>query len=369
MKILHSSDKIFRKNSIERKVIVGKPLQFNENPYQTSLISGLTSLGVELVDSGLDSILKSHLTGEKIFDVVHLDWLHLYYQSRHSVTSKLRFLSFVSKLFLLKLKGVKCVWTAHNISHHDNKFPLVDALMTQFIAKFSDGIIAHCEFAKQQIIQKCNLKNSSKVSVIPHGNYIDCYDNTISAAAARAVLGISKDSLTLLFMGIIRPNKGIYDLIDAFEAVDNSKLHLIVAGKPYPGEEKIIESRLSQHLNTTFVPEYVPDDKIQLYMNAADVVVFPYKSILTSGAVVLAMSYGRACIAPRLGCMAETIDDGLGGYLYDPDDSQGLEEVLKKVVNCHDQLAEMGLHNRQKSALWNWDVIAQMTLEVYQRCL
>ena len=348
---------------------VGKPAQFNENPYQQKLLCGLQTLRVSVVHSSFNDIVNACLKEKIDFDIIHFDWLHLYYQSRNPFTSSLRLLSFIRKWYLLRSKGVRFVWTAHNLSRHDNTIPLLDTLMTTFVARRSDAIIAHCEVAKQKIIQQFNLQNPNKVHVIPHGNYIDCYENIVSASEARADLGISQDTLTLLFMGIIRPNKGIYELIDAFEAINNPKLHLIVAGKPYPHEEEKIATRLKQHSNTTFVPEYVPDDQIQRYVNAADVVVFPYKNILTSGAVILAMSYGRACIVPQLGCMGETINDGLGGFLYDPEKSEGLKEAIERAIEHHFKLAEMGAYNYQKAEQSNWNVVARQTLEVYQSFL
>ena len=64
---------------------------------------------------------------------------------------------------------------------------------------------------------------------------------------------------------------------------------------------------------------FVPDDELQVYLRAADVVATPFLEILTSGSVLLAMSFERAVIAPRRGCVAETVGDD-GGILYDADD-------------------------------------------------
>ena len=79
-------------------------------------------------------------------------------------------------------------------------------------------------------------------------------------------------------------------------------------------------------------------------MNACDVVVFPYRDTLTSGAVVLAMSFARACIAPRRGCLAALLDRA-GGFLYDPDRSRWPRQRLAAGHRSRDQLPEMGRHN------------------------
>lgn len=353
-------------NIKELSFTVGKPPQFAENPYQENLIRGLEGKGIHCLRENLNYLLLAQLRNNNKIDIIHLDWLHPYYKSRNRFTSTIRCLSFINKISLLKLQGSKLVWTAHNLTSHSGSNPVLDRLVSSFVVKTADAIIAHCEAAKEQIILDFKLKNPEKVYVIPHGNYIDCYPNTTSAQAARSQLGIAPDAVTLLFMGIIRPNKGIYDLINAVEALGDSRLHLLVVGKPYPGEAEHIRQRLSQLPSTTFIPEYVPNDKIQLYMNAADVVAFPYKNILTSGAVILAMSYGRACIAPRLGCMAETLENSRGAFLYDSKNPEGLKEAIQKALDASASLAAMGAYNRKQADRWNWNAIAQMTLEVYQ---
>jgi beta-1,4-mannosyltransferase len=367
---LHECIEDIRGRSSESKprIVLGKPTQFAENPYQDNLITHLKALEVSVNQGTLKDFLLANSEGKESPNVIHLHWLHLYYQSRSYLTSILRIGFFAYKLIRLKISGAKLAWTVHNLSSHDNKRPNLDLFINIFVAHLSDVMFVHCELAKEKASQKFRVGNKSKIHVIPHGNYIGCYENTINPQESRAALSIPKESITLLFMGTIRPNKGIYDLINAFETLNHSKLHLIVAGKPYPGQEDIIRERLQGRSNTTFIPEYVPDDEIQNYMNAADVVVFPYKDILTSGAVVLAMSYGRACIAPGIGCMGETIDDGLGGFLYDPKDPEGLMKALQKTIQQHHQLPAMGAHNLLKAKQWSWESIAQKTLCAYQQC-
>jgi len=47
--------------------------------------------------------------------------------------------------------------------------------------------------------------------------------------------------------------------------------------------------------------DFIPDNDIQIYMNAADIIVLPYLDILNSGVAILAMSFGKPVIAPRTG--------------------------------------------------------------------
>src|SRR5690606_40109602 len=104
---------------------------------------------------------------------------------------------------------------------------------------------------------------------------------------------------------------------------------LVIAGAPLNAqvEKDVRDAATSQHVHLH--PHFVPDAEIQVYMNAADAVVLPYHDVLTSGAVVLAMSFGKACIAARIGCIPDMLDDA-GAILYDPDRSDGRREALKQ---------------------------------------
>jgi glycosyltransferase involved in cell wall biosynthesis len=107
----------------------------------------------------------------------------------------------------------------------------------------------------------------------------------------------------------------------------------------------------------------VPDEDLQLYLRAADVVACPFLEIFTSGSVLLAMSFGRAVIAPRRGCVSETLDDE-GGILYDADDPGGLHEALRSAMTA--DLATMGRHNDEGMERFEWSGVAAATLRVYE---
>ncbi len=108
---------------------------------------------------------------------------------------------------------------------------------------------------------------------------------------------------------------------------------------------------------------FVPDDDLQLYLNAADAIALPYREIFTSGSVLLAMTFGKAVIAPRRGCIGQTLDDA-GAILYEASDPQGLPEALRRALDS--DLHDMGAHNQARLDEFGWERIAAATLEVYR---
>ena len=112
----------------------------------------------------------------------------------------------------------------------------------------------------------------------------------------------------------------------------------------------------------------MPDARVQHYLNAADAVVLPYRDILSSGAVILAMSFARACVAPRLGDLPELLGRD-SRFLYDPTDQDGLSQALLDCLDSKQEVARAGEFNRCRAQGWNWDLVARKTREVYEHCL
>jgi glycosyltransferase involved in cell wall biosynthesis len=348
--------------------VVIAPYYLNENPYQKQLHVHLSNLGIQV--SGLEGGIYMPAEVEYINpNILHLHWLQVFSRSTNFIRSFLRLLKFMAGLLVLKLAGVKIVWTAHNLKDHENTNPLIDRLCTSFVIQLSDAIIAHGEVAKQEILDNFRVSRENRISVIPHGNYIGYYPNKITQAEARKLLEIDDSKIVFLFLGMIRPYKGVNELIDIFKQLHQDNVELIIAGKPLnPNIETEINQKIQGYTNIKFKPGFVPNEEIQVYMNACDVVVFPYRNLLTSGAAILAMSFSRACLAPKIGCLQEVLDDS-GAFLYDPDTPNSLLQTINQAIGQRADLGTMGKYNRQVVEQWSWDRIAQMTGEVYQKCL
>ncbi|MDY6899510.1 MAG: glycosyltransferase family 4 protein [Cyanobacteriota bacterium] len=343
---------------------------FNQiNPYQQQLIKNLVNLGMRIEKGNVSNYLIPTILKQGKPDILHLHWLHPLFIRSNLAKSLVRLTALIVELCILRIIGIKIVWTAHNIKNHDSLYVQLDQICTKFIAKISHGIIAHSQTAKQEIIKQLNIKNHQKISVIPHGNYIGYYDNHISRTEAINKLNISHEKVVILLLGSIRENKGVLELIETFKKLNREEVELIVAGKSANKElEKTIKHQISANQNMKFIPGFVPDEEIQIYMNACDVVVFPYQEILTSGAVFLAMSFKKACIAPGQGCLGETLDNN-GAFLYNSDCQNGLFQAMERAIKNNNQLISMGQHNFELAEKFDWSNIADMTLKVYRSCL
>jgi len=348
------------------------------NPYQQALAAALEAQGVTLeMHDGKAPVLpltRVALTGSRP-DVVHVHFIARYVIVDEEKVGPLAgfFLSVLFGLQLLveltalRLAGIRLIWTAHDLLNHERRALGVEkAVKHIFVRALCDTVIVHCDRAGDLLVETFALPEDvrRKLTVVPHGHFLDHYENEIDRAKAREALGIEAESTVFLFFGWIRRYKNVVTLVETFRELDAPDARLLVVGNPRTDRlerEVRVAAGLDDRVRT--VLEFVPDEEIQTYMNAADVVVLPFRTgrqtMLTSGSVVLAMGFGRPIVTPRLGCV-ECLVDG-GGVLYDRDRELG--HALSTAMSSN--LAEMGARNRRRIERFDWESIALQTTAVY----
>lgn len=339
------------------------------NAYQKLLARSLRELGVDVI-FGRRALVFSLIKSARCYwkpDIIHMIWTHPFIISNRSSITFIRLVLFILDVMIVKLLGIKIVWTVHNKYNHEERHVRLDLLNSRILAKIANIIKVESQGAKREIQKLYKISNASKIITIPEGNYIDTYPNTIDPVTSRLSLELSADGLVFLYFGQIRPYKGVFELIDAFRNLDPSRAKLLIAGKPHEveiGENILKRCKGNESIKT--VLEFIPDNDIQIYMNASDIVVLPYRDILTSGAVILAMSFGKPVIAPAIGCIPDVLDNE-GGFLYDPSDEGALLKAMQHALNA--DLIKMGKHNFELAEQLQWDDIAKRTHEIYEKCL
>lgn len=342
-----------------RKEVLFIPF-LSENPYQSMLSNALGKLDINV--RGANSVRKVPLFGKHSPDAIHLHWLPRFHRG---LKENIKLHAFYLRLFLLKILGKKIVWTAHNLYSHDAEAVDREHTLTRGVLAAATGVIVHSPTAIALVRDEFSVAHVEKIVSIPHGNYLPCYKNDMPRILARQQLGLEDADTVFLFLGNIRPYKGVNELVYAFRKIPNADVRLLIAGKAFcdadMGELKKLVAADSRIL---MQPGFIADDRLQVYFNACDAVVYPYRNILTSGAVVLGMSFAKACIAPNIGCIPDYLDRH-GAFLYDPTLESGLFDAIRRAYRDKERLAGMGQHNLKKAEQWDWDQIATQTAKLY----
>lgn len=245
------------------------------NPY---LLQLYRSLG-EIVDVSPFSWRRA-LTGR--YDVFHLHWPEVLLRGRTRSRAVARAVAFALVLIRLRAGNRALVRTLHNVEPHEA------------LGRVQRWLVGRADRSTGWWITLTSTTlppvSTSSVSVIPHGHYRDWFAAT---SPRDAVAG------RLLFFGLVRPYKGIENLLQAFRAVQDDALTLRIVGSPTETAlvEAIDEARRFDHRVSARL-EHVDDAALAREVQEAELVVLPYTKMVNSGALLLALSLSRPVLVP-----------------------------------------------------------------------
>ncbi|QGP78319.1 glycosyltransferase family 4 protein [Sphingobium sp. CAP-1] len=223
-------------------------------------------------------------------DLVHVQWLPL---------------APADRLMLNRLKGrAALVHTVHNADAYHADAGLQGrgyrALLDLFDALIVHGDTTRAALVGQGVDPAC-------IHVTPHPPM------RLAAAGPDDLAAIAAPTMPrLLFFGTIRPYKGVDLLIDACLQLWRAghRFELALAGKPFmdvtPLTDAVTRAGFADRLITDF--GFLTEGRLDAHMQRADMLVFPYRHIDSSGAFLSALHHGKAMV---------TSDAGMFGQLPD----------------------------------------------------
>lgn len=280
-------------------------------------------------------------------------------------------------LVLRSLRKTKCslIYTVHNVLPHDTG----DTHFHTYFRLYHrvDGLVTHTCSAKKELVSRFGVP-SERIRVIPHGPLFRDDVQKISKEKARRNLGLGGDEYVVLFLGGMRPYKGVEFLLDAWEDYckknAGKRCVLLVAGS---GDEHIVRNvsarvRAMQLDGWDVRAEltFLPPERVAMYHAAADVVVFPYKSITQSGALLTAMSFGKPVVVTDVGGIAEVVKEGGNGLVVSYGAVGELAAAISYLQSQIDVRASMGAaSSRMIETKLSWSNIAKATIAFYREIL
>lgn len=298
------------------------------NPYQSQLANELNNEDKIKVcfsnDYSFFGLLKVYYNSK--FNLIHIHWLDQFILHNNKTLMSLKSFNFLLQILFLKINNVKIVWTVHNIVNHDKTNLKLQLRVLKLFSKLVDLHIFHAEPEKNIL----NDFKHKKIAVINHPSYYGLYNTNISEIDARKKLGIPPKSYVFSFIGHIKEYKGVLDLIIAFKSKRFENSYLLIAGL-VDNDNLLHEIRnlVESESNIIFKNEFIPDDELQIFFNSSDLVVFPFKNILTSGSVLLAQSFGKPVLIPKVASLISNLNS-IGTFTYEYNDANGLEQAMNE---------------------------------------
>ena len=203
------------------------------------------------------------------------------------------------------------------------------------LLSLAHGAVVHSDHDLQLLRQTFGAGTFDRLQVetAPHGPYTHLTDR-------RADPPTSHDSLLgptrLLFFGLIRPYKGLDDLLVAFNQFSPeqaAQFHLTIVGETWDNWQipaaLITASPHRRHI--TFVNRYVSDAEAAQFFRDADVVVLPYRRASASGPLQIAMHSGLHVVLYAVGGLVEATRTYEGAHLVEPDNVDALRRTLMSI--------------------------------------
>jgi glycosyltransferase involved in cell wall biosynthesis len=268
----------------------------------------------------------------------------------------------VLAMVALDVTGARIVYTAHN-TFKRSRWTL-DA--TRVLPRLACATIVHTEADRRRIGRQV-------VTRIPHGHYGAIADGAphVDPAAARAAFGLPEEVPIVLLFGVLRPDKGLGDLLEALASTPGWRL--LIAGEEHgalaAAAEQLRDPRLSERVRVC--QGFLPLAEVARCFAAADVLALPYRQASQSGALHLAYGFARPVIAYPVGGFLESVLDGETGWLCADATPAALADTLAEAAAAgHAELRRRGARARSWSQeQFGWDRIAAATEAVYDAVL
>jgi glycosyltransferase involved in cell wall biosynthesis len=267
---------------------------------------------------------------------------------------------------LCRRRGSKIVLTVHDLLPHDTGQKYRQTYLDLY--RMVDSIICHSDNIKSRLAAEFYVPEE-KISVIPHGPFFYDLPADPSGPALQS-FELEPGKLLVLWQGIIFPYKGIDLLLNAWQQVENSNddARLLIVGTGSPEMLEPIREQIStlslQHVKLH--PRFISTEELVALYRAADIVVYPYRAITTSGALATGLALGKTIVASDLAVFRELLTDRKNALLVDPQNSTELAAALL-------ELSENSLFRQQLAANvqamnfgdQSWMSIAERTRKCY----
>jgi glycosyltransferase involved in cell wall biosynthesis len=276
-------------------------------------------------------------------DVVHLQWLTV---------------PVVDRALLPARRPL--VLTAHDLLPRE---PRPGQLRAQRrLLERADAVIVHSAYGARQLTEGLGL-DPARVHVVHHGAFEHALSVTRAPLPAE-LAPADRAEPVVLFVGLLRPYKGLDTLLEAWRGVRTGELW--IAGRPMMD---LAPLRARATPTVRWVPRFVGEGEIATLLDCADIVVLPYartERFDMSGVLAMALAFGKAIVLSDVGGFSEVAATG-AGRLVAPDDPDALRRALDGLLA--DEAGRRALGAAARAAAtgpYSWAEAARRTLQVYR---
>lgn len=322
------------------------------NPFQQQLMRFLQSHGLEVCTAPSRRFFATwRAVRQHRPDIVYFDWIQSFVIGRNLPVTLLKCFTFALEiLYLTKIRRIPVLHTLHNLRNHAKRQVGIERRMYRFFLRHCTRIRV---YSPTTIIKARRLFGipTDHFRVIQDVPFHYFYPNNSGFAESRQHLGMDESAFMYLFLGMVKPYKGLETLIAAFGQLNDPQSRLVIAGtSDSPEYARQIQYLAGGDPRITYQNQFVAIENVQYYLNAAQVVVLPFRNVEHSGSMDLALSFGKPVISLETQFFAKLLShqqtllfNHAGGALLEA--LQNARQVdLDAIARRNFQIADNGNH-------------------------
>ncbi len=263
------------------------------------------------------------------------------------------------------LRREKILFVCHNVFPHE-RFPL-DRLLTKWTLGCGRYFITQSKMDARDLL---SVKHDAVYRVTPHPTYGMFCKQGMSMQKAREQLQIDQGQRVLLFFGFVRKYKGLQYLLEAMKLLKERdfKVQLWVVGDFGEDKDEYVEQirRFKIEDQVQMVEGYVPDDEVEKYFAASDLVVLPYLSATQSGIVQIAFGFEKPVLVTEVGGLPDVVTNGKTGYVVEPQSAEMIAEAIMDYYINNRREAFVSQIEKEKDR-FSWKTFVDTMMEMVRR--
>lgn len=287
--------------------------------------------------------------------VVHIEWIRIF-------PIDYLFLKFIKK------RGIKVVYTAHNILPHDD----INEQQYDNYKKYYhavDKIIVHTNRTKEELIERFEIIED-KIVVIPHGlNKVKINEQEVENYQKFFIEKFDlKGKTVFTSLGSQGNYKGFEILketwIETSELANNDKVVLLIAGNM----SFVDSSKLDECKNVHIVDGVLSNDEFIALARIGSVAILPYISISQSGVLMTAMQEHIPVLVTDVGGLPDPINLAKVGWNMGQPTTDNLREWMLYLANNNEEIETVRFDKLAWSVIdkeFSWRNSATKTTDIY----
>lgn len=275
------------------RVLQSLRLQADDNPYVKQVVAAVSPYADVAWFSW-----RTALFGR--YDVLHVHWPEFLLRApeRSRGLQYALFLALIARIALLRRPVVR---TLHNLEPHEGA-SRVERFLLELLDRRTRMWIR---------LNPVSAERPPQTATILHGHYRDWFARF---AVPDSVPG------RLLYFGLIRPYKGVEALLDGFLGLDpelapEAALRIVGHASTEDLRRRIIDA-CNADPRVGALLSYVGDATLAAEIGQAELVVLPFRRMLNSGSLLLALSLNRPVLVPRNEANEALAEEVGAGWVY-----------------------------------------------------